>query len=60
MVQMGIQTENRVKKTWGKPVFPVTGPSSIVRQLPLSTNMEAVVCKQRFSPDDRGSTWPEE
>ena len=30
MPQMGIQPENRVKKTWGKPVFPVTGPSSIV------------------------------
>ena len=29
---MGIQSENRVEKTWGKPVFPVTGPSSIVQK----------------------------
>ena len=28
--QMGIQPENRIRKDMGGPVFPVTGPSSIV------------------------------
>ena len=29
---MGIQPEIRVKRTQGKPVFPMTGPSSIVQK----------------------------